>query len=241
MPFIALNDADTAVASTSRSQANLLAIPQELRDKIFEYVYGVSDAANKRINIRLPRLAWNIVDPAKAEARIPSYQAPPSKNAILVCRQLHMEMNNMQATALCRYWDESTFHVRDDVALSDRFCAGSDRDIQHVKHFVFHVRCMHEMVEVDLHFRTGKWAASFYISDRLWSVSVMFQQFGLPTPQALQPGTGFEEDMRRRSRSGAFSGERETMNPERGMGFTAEDLCVAKFVIDEAIDDWVFL
>jgi hypothetical protein len=236
-----LNNAENTVASTSRSQASLLGIPQELRDKIFEYVYGVSDAADEHINVMLHRLDWNNMNSAKAEARIASYQAPPSKNAILVCRQLRMEMSNMQAAALRRYWDKSTFHISDDGVLGDRLFAGSDRDIQHVKHFVFHVLCMHEMIEVELNFRTGKWAASFYISDSLWSASAIFLQLGLPAPQGSQPGVGFAEVVRRFSRAGAFSGERETMNPECGLGFTAIDLCVAKFVIEDAIVDWVFL
>ena len=148
----------------------------------------------------------------------------------------------MRAAAFRRYWEESTFHIcEDDLVLGNKLCAGSDRGMQSVKHFVFHVRCMHEMIEVELHFRTGKWAASFYISDSLWSASAIFQQLGLPAPQGSQPGVGFAEDVRRLSSSGAFSGERETMNPECGLGFTAIDLCVAKFVIEDSIVDWVFL
>jgi hypothetical protein len=216
----------------------LLEIPQELRDKIFEYVYGVSDAANKRIDIRLLRPSRNI----EAEARIPSCQAPQFKDAILVCRQLRVEMSNMQAAAFRRYWNESTFHIGDDgMDLGDSFRTGSDRDMQHVKHFVIHARCDRETVEVGLQFQAGKWTASYYISDRLWSNSTLYLQHGIPAPQGLQTGFDFEEDMRRFSASGAFSGEREAMNPEYGLGFTAEELLVAKSVIDQVIVDWVFL
>lgn len=237
-----MNNAENAAAPISRSQANLLRIPQELRDNIFEYLYGISDAANDRINIRLPRVHWSNVKSIKAEARIACYQAPPSKDAILVCRQLYEEMSNMQAAAFRHYWNESTFHIcEDDVVINNGSCAGSDRDMQHAKHFVFHVRCDEEPVEVELHFRAGKWMPSFYVSDQLWSVSVYFQQHGIPAPQGPQPVYGFEEDMRIRSAPGAFSGERETMNPECGMGFTAEDLCVAKSMMDELIVDWIFL
>jgi len=202
----------------------------------------VSDAADQRIIMTLACFSWDTTNGAEAEARIASYQAPPSKAAILVCRQLRMEMSNMQVAAFRRCWDESTFHIcEDDMAFLNRFCVGPDRDMQHVKHFIFHVRCVNEMIEVELHFRAGKWAASFYVSDQLWSVSTMFQQFGVPAPQGLQPGLGFQEEMRQRSASGAFSGERETMDPESGLGFTAVDLCLARRVIDHSIVDWVFL
>ena len=237
-----MNNAENAAASIFRSQASLLGIPQELRDKIFEYLYGVSDAANDRINIRLPRVHWSNVKSIKAEAMIACYQAPPSKDAILVCRQLYEEMSNMQAAAFRRYWEENTFHIcEDDVVLGNRFYAGSDRDMQHAKHFVFHVRCDGEPVEVEMHFRAGKWMPSYYISDRLWSTSVYFQRFGTPAPQGPQPAYEFEGDMRQRSAAGAFSGERETMNPECGLGFTAIDLCVAKSTIDDVIVEWIFL
>ncbi|KAM0706320.1 hypothetical protein Q7P35_005646 [Cladosporium inversicolor] len=192
------------------TQANLLSIPQELRDKIFEYFYGVSDAANKRFDIRLLRPSWTTIEPANAEVRIPSYEVPPSKDAILVCRQLYMEMSNMQAAAFRRYWNESTFHISDDaVEFNNSFRAGPDRYTQRFKHFIFHTRCDHEIVEVGLHFRAGKWTASYYISDSLWSLSTVFRQHGVPTPQGLQTSYGFEEDVRTFSASGAFSGERK--------------------------------
>lgn len=148
----------------------------------------------------------------------------------------------MQAAAFRRYWNESTFHISDDaVELNNSFRAGPDRDMQRFKHFIFHTRCDHEMVEVGLHFRAGKWTASYYVSDSLWSLSTVFRQHGVPAPQGLQTGYGFEEDVRTFSASGAFSGERKAMNPEAGLGFTAKDLCVAKYVIDQSITDWILL
>ena len=50
---IVLTDTDLATVHIHPSQASLLGIPQELRNKIFEYVHGVSDPVGKRIKMGL--------------------------------------------------------------------------------------------------------------------------------------------------------------------------------------------
>ena len=144
----------------------------------------------------------------------------------------------MQAAAFRRYWSESTFDMYDDRRLlSDIFYAGSDRDLQHVERFVDQVKWRGKMITVRLHFQAGRWIASFYLPEQPWSK--MFQYLGKPVPRGLQRLAGFEEAMRAHSRSGAFTGERANMNPERGLGFTAKDLHAAKAVFRSLVRNWV--
>lgn len=158
--FFTLTDADS---HTPPSQASLLGIPQELRNKIFEYVYGEPDAASGLIKLKVLGPSWAAGTTAgpnltiDASVRIPPSSVPPSKNAILACRQLRIEMSNMQAAAFRRYWSESTFDIYDDRGLlSNIFCAGSDRDLQHIKRFVDQVKWRGKMITVGLHFQAGK-------------------------------------------------------------------------------------
>ena len=107
---------------------------------------------------------------------------PPSKNAILVCRQLYIEMSNMQAATFRQYWSENSFDISDDHGLaSNVFCPGPDRDLQHVKRFADHLVFDHLTITVRLHFQAGKWIASFYPPDHpFWSK--IFQSRGKPIP-----------------------------------------------------------
>lgn len=85
----------TAAAGTSEpSQANLLGIPQELRNKIFEYVFDVLDATGGCVGLLLN--SPYIHQPGGVPyAAVKSTQAPPSKDPLLVCRQLHAELRLM--------------------------------------------------------------------------------------------------------------------------------------------------
>lgn len=196
-----LTDADSAASYTPLSQASLLGIPQELRNKIFEYVYEEPDAASGSIKLKVLGPSWAAGTTAgpnltiDASARIPPSSAPPSKTAILACRQLRIEMSNMQAAAFRRYWSESTFDIYDyREQFSKIFCAGSDRDLQHVKRFIYQVKFRGKMTLVRLHFQAGKWIASFCLPDQPWSK--MIQDLGKPAPRGFQRLAGFEEAMR---------------------------------------------
>lgn len=242
--FFTLTDADPAPSHTPPSQASLLGIPQELRNKIFEYVYGEPDKASGWIKLKVLGPSWvagtttgpNLT--IDASARIPPSSAPPSKNAILACRQLRIEMSNMQAAAFRRYWSKGTFDTYDyREQLSNIFCAGSDRDLQHARRFVYQVKFRGKMISVRLYFQAGKWIASFCLPDQPWSK--MFQDLGKPAPRGFQHLAGFEEAMRLHYTLGALYGGRANMNPEFGLGFTAKDLHVAKAVFRALIRDWV--
>ena len=117
--FFALTGVGPAAFNTPASQASLLGILQELRNKIFEYVYGGSDAASGSIKLKMLGPSWAAGTTARpnltidASARISPSSAPPSENVMLACRQLRIEMSNMQAAAFRRYWSGSTFDIYD--------------------------------------------------------------------------------------------------------------------------------
>lgn len=185
--FFALTGVDPAAFHTPPSQASLLGILQELRNKIFEYIYGEPDAASGSIKVKVLGPSWAAGTTAgpnltiDASTRISPSSAPPSRNAILTCRQLRIEMSNLQAAAFRRYWSESTFDVYDNRwLLSNIFCAGSDRDLQDIKRFVDQVKCRGKMISVRLNFQAGKWIASFCLPEQPWSE--MFQYLGKPAP-----------------------------------------------------------
>lgn len=204
------------------------------------------DAANNRIKMRVLGPSWATGFTAgpnlaiKPAVRIVSHHAPPSKDAILACRQLCTEMSNMQAAAFRRYWSENTFEICDDhVATSDTFYTGSDRDMQHVKHFVVHVKCEDARVAVEVHFQAGNWMASFFAQDHAWSK--IFQWRGRSVPQGLQHLDEFDQEMRVQRTLEAFPGEREILSPGSGPGFTAGDLHRAEFVVHILIHEWMRL
>jgi hypothetical protein len=123
-------------AETQPHPATLLGLPQELRDNIFEHVYEVLGSPDDRIMLML---CLDIYRRRKGfpEAAVPSSQAPPSKNPLLVCRQLYVEMKSMQAAAFRQYWSKTTF----DLCLGGRFkCYTPDmlhsvaeRDLKHIQ------------------------------------------------------------------------------------------------------------
>ena len=236
--FGEFTDADNVADQAPPSQATLLGIPQELRNRIFEYVYDVSDMTSSRVQVELFSTSWGS---RKTAVRIPLHQAPPSQNAILLCRQLYIEMSNMQAAAFRQYWSEGTFEIGgDEPRFGDKFYARPNNDLQHVKHYLQHVkhfilnaRYQLPTFDIGLHFQAGKWIVSFKIPDSFWPV------FGQPPAGSVALGSqrviGFEDQMRITSSTGAFSYERQSMDPECGLGFTAGDLYDAELVVRKLV------
>lgn len=58
------------------------------------------------------------------------HTAPPTKNAILPCRQLYLEMEKMQNVAYRAYWTNNQFDFKSKV-----HSLPSDEDLQHICHF----------------------------------------------------------------------------------------------------------
>ena len=58
-----------------------------------------------------------------------------------------------------------------------------------------------------------------------------------PYPRASQRLVGLEKTMRIKSHAGAFSGERENMDPDRGLGFTLEELFEVQSVIARLLSE----
>jgi hypothetical protein len=241
--IIVLTDADPVTVHCPPNQPTLLGIPQELRNKIFEYVYGLPDAADDCIKTEL--LASSLIigittRPSLVEGaavRLNSNQAPPSKDPLLVCRRLWFELRYMQAAAYRRYWTESTFDIcRDHISLADGSCDIPSSELRYAKHFIIHVHYGRAKIAVRLHFQAGKWIGTFRVPSHDWALLRQPSNTNVPAPQGLLCLIGFEDEMRDTSTKGAFSGQ-QTMNPERGLGFTPDHLRVAERAIWSLIYD----
>ena len=223
------------------SQATLLGIPPELRTKIFEYIFDLSEAGSR---IKLNMFGYSLGPGVSARScpdiepgiRIPVDQAPPTKTAILVCRQLYLEFGDLHAAAFRKYWSQSIFDIsRDALQLDSMVHATTNNNLQHVKHFIIHAKCISAIIPVALYFQAGKWIGSFRVSHFAWLL--MGRPPNRPDPRASLRLIGLEKTMRMRSHAGAFSGERENMDPDHGLGFALEDIFEVQSVIAWLLSD----
>jgi hypothetical protein len=86
----------------------LLSIPQELRDIIFAHIFTLT-SPNATTDLRIVPCD-NIRQDVRA-GTLPHEPSPPSKNLLLVCRQLNTELKQAHATAYRHYWGTQTFHI----------------------------------------------------------------------------------------------------------------------------------
>jgi hypothetical protein len=77
--------------------------------------------------------------------------APPSKDAILPCRQLYCEAKKMQNAAYRAYWTGNQFNFEGKPVSRP-----SDENLQHIRHFSSSVEGHHLF---DLVFELGRWQA----------------------------------------------------------------------------------
>lgn len=80
---------------------------------------------------------------------------PPSKGAILACRELYEEMKEMYAAAYRAYWSDNRF-IYDVGRLDAQSALPADKDLQHVQHFCFVLRRLPDYY-VHVVFEGGKW------------------------------------------------------------------------------------
>jgi hypothetical protein len=93
-----------------QSQSRLMNIPRELRDMIYGYVFDYNIGARKTAIKPKGKEA----DPDDRSYYLPSRiqleeTAPPSKEAILPCRGLHLEMRKTQISGNRHYWTNNRF------------------------------------------------------------------------------------------------------------------------------------
>jgi hypothetical protein len=93
-----------------QSQSRLMTIPRELRDMIYGYVVDYN------IDTRKTETKSNEeeADPEHRSFYSPSRiqleaTAPPSRDAILPCRQLYLEMRKLHIAAYRAYWTNNRF------------------------------------------------------------------------------------------------------------------------------------
>lgn len=128
------------VADQSRSK--LMTIPRELRDIIYGYVYDYNpkkETKSKGRDINHDDRVSSLPD------RIPLERtAPPSKDAIMPCRELYLEMRRMQIAAYRRYWTNNrfTFSFAGDATYNRWLCTQGQcpstqalQDLSHVDRF----------------------------------------------------------------------------------------------------------
>ena len=120
--------------SLSTPQVNppaLLSIAQELRDIIFAHVFNTADPSST-IDLRIIPC-----DNARKDVRAgtPSREAsPPTKDPLLVCRQLHTEQRQAHAAAYRRYWDSQRFHITTDRPyLLAKLRLASEPDLRRIR------------------------------------------------------------------------------------------------------------
>jgi hypothetical protein len=115
----------------TKTPPTLLTIPQELRDDIFKLVYATAVDADNPIGL-------HIVSTNKAG--IESHEASPTTGAtLLVCKQLHTKMREIQAAAVRQCWTTHRFHVNPGRARPAGLHLDivSNRAMAHVSSFTF--------------------------------------------------------------------------------------------------------
>lgn len=123
-----------AQESFSTPQANpptLLTITQELRDIIFTHVFDAADP-DSTIDMRIIPCD-NIRENVRA-GTLSRETSPPTKNPLLVCRQLHTEQKQAHAAAYRRYWASKRFHITTDRPyLLAKLRLASEPDLRHIR------------------------------------------------------------------------------------------------------------
>ena len=120
-----------SLSTPKGSPPALLSIAQELRDIIFAHVFNTADP-NSTVDLRIIPCD-NIREDVRAGtlSREPS---PPTKDPLLLCRQLHTEQRQAHAAAYRRYWDSQRFHITTDRPyLLAKLRLASEPDLRHIR------------------------------------------------------------------------------------------------------------
>lgn len=140
------------------SQPTLLSIPQELRNKIFEYVYDTTGATHGRVDLV-------IIDSKNSSQRgtlITSHQTLPCKSPLLICQQIYQEMRGMQKAAYRHFWTSNAFWVsfHNSSRTLHRQLIASNENMLHIEHFVIVFEKTDHHVEVDINIGGGRTTSS---------------------------------------------------------------------------------
>ena len=123
--------AQESLSTPKGSPPALLNIAQELRDIIFAHVFNTADPSST-IDLRIIPC-----DNVRKDVRAgtPSREAsPPTKDPLLVCRQLHTEQRQAHAAAYRRYWDSQRFHITTDRPyLLAKLRLASEPDLRRIR------------------------------------------------------------------------------------------------------------
>lgn len=106
--------AQPPLSTPKAGSPTLLTIPQELRDTIFAHVFDTT-ALTGTMDLRI----IFYTDPGTREQSVhagtfPQDAAPPTKDALLVCRQLHAEFKQAHAATYRHWWQAQRFAVTID-------------------------------------------------------------------------------------------------------------------------------
>ncbi|KAK3642668.1 hypothetical protein LTR56_010716 [Elasticomyces elasticus] len=93
-------------------KSKLLALPAEMRNEIMELAFTHNQTP---------------VDLLTA--------TPPSKSILLTCRPIYEEAKGLHKEAYRRFWTESTFRIRMNVAKSECVVNFTKEDLSHIQHW----------------------------------------------------------------------------------------------------------
>ena len=123
--------AQDSLSTPKGSPPALLNIAQELRDIIFAHVFNTA-GPNSTIDLRVIPCD-NIREDVRA-GTLSHEASPPTKDPLLVCRQLHTEQKQAHAAAYRRYWDSQRFHITTDRPyLLAKLRLASASDLRHIR------------------------------------------------------------------------------------------------------------
>ena len=136
-----------------QSGSRLMSLPKELRNKIYTLVF-CDNIDRVREPIRYDWKVEAVVADAPARVNLDS-SSPPSKGAILACRELYEEMKGMYVAAYRIYWSDNRF-VYDAGLLGTASVLPANKDLQHVQQFCL---VLHRLSDYYVHivFEGGKW------------------------------------------------------------------------------------
>lgn len=119
----------TTAPIANQSQSRLTTLPKELRNKIYTFLFSDSPA----YTFEPIKHSWDTRAVMAQFARpiCLDSTAPPSKDSILPCRQLHFEIKQMHATTYRAYWTKNSFLYANNAGIN----LPADKDMKRIREF----------------------------------------------------------------------------------------------------------
>jgi len=109
-----------------------MTLPKEIRNIIYEYVF-CDNVDHFHEPIRYDRDVGTVMADVPTRVNL-ERSSPPSKETILACRELYLEMKGMYIVAYRAYWSDNRFTYNPERFEPTSFLP-PNKDMRHIQHF----------------------------------------------------------------------------------------------------------